>query len=146
VARREIAKAALERRYQPTISSEQAEQQELLEDVMRWLSDNLGANKLHVHQAFLFGSVVHDHYQTRDVDVCLVLDRNSNQRRAGDLLRNQVAVRFKKHFGYQLHLKFCAPDEVSEFLEGAVKSESLIIKRQARFSIPLFRTSRHRES
>lgn len=142
----EARNAIREGRHQPIIPSERVEQQELLERVTVWLRDNLAAYKLHIHQAFLFGSVVCDHYQTRDVDVCLVLDPNRNQRRAGDVLRNQLAVQFKKEFGHRLHLKFCAPHEASGFLEQAEKSVPLAVKRQERFSIPFFRRSRHRES
>jgi predicted nucleotidyltransferase len=42
---------------------------ELKKQTSKWLSHKFSERRLHVRTAELFGSIVHDHYETSDVDV-----------------------------------------------------------------------------
>jgi hypothetical protein len=60
----------------PVPNREQVEQRQLLDAVRDWLLQNaLSERKLHVHKAFLFGSITHDHYATSDVDLAATVFR-----------------------------------------------------------------------
>lgn len=124
-----VLRAALhETQRQPVPTSGQVHERELFDAVHRWLERELSDTKLHIQQAFLFGSILHDHYATSGVDLIVVLHPKSNNRRAGDRLRNRIAPHFKKHFGHRLHLEFKSETELSGFLSRAGEHEQLIIK------------------
>lgn len=129
---RMFLQARREARRQP-IDPEQMKERTLLVDIQNWLAGELSARKLHISNAFLFGSVVHDHYSTSDVDLVIVLESGTNKSRAGARLRNDLAVRFKGTFNYPLHLEFKTVDELDGFLERAGKSEPIILKPKGGF-------------
>ena len=121
-----------EARRQP-VDPEKIKERTLLADVQNWLAIELSARRLQVSSAFLFGSVVHDHYPTNDVDLVIVLKSGVNKSRAGTRLRNDLAVRFKQTFNYPLHLEWKTPDELGGFLNRAGKSEPIILKPKGGF-------------
>lgn len=121
-------KARREAQRQPIASEDQIRERNFLRDVRAWLGTELSGGRLHIARAFLFGSVVHDHYATGDIDLIVVLQSNANKSRAGERLRNDVAVRFKQKFNHRLHLEFKTEDELRGFLARAGKSEEIQIQ------------------
>ncbi len=97
-----------------------------------WLESRLSDRKLLVEHAHLFGSVVHDHYSTSDVDVAVTFKAASEKKigKAGRRLRGEVAQDFKRTFGHRLHFQFfCAQEaeDQNQFLGAAGKYERLDI-------------------
>lgn len=104
--------------YRPAPSSERAsvstaglEDADLKKMVSKWLIAKLSDRKLHVQRAALFGSIVHDHFRTSDVDV-IVKFKPISDAQIGRLVRRikgPIADEFKRTFGHDLHVKFfCA--------------------------------------
>ena len=125
---RESLTIVQERRRRPIPTMEQVRERELLETITSWLEQGLSDRKLHIQRAFLFGSVIHDHYSTNDVDLAVVLHSKANKQRAGDRLRNTLAVEFKRRFGHRLHLKFCNANEIAEFLRHAGAHQEISVQ------------------
>jgi hypothetical protein len=124
----EARKLYLTTHRQPVPNLDQVRERELLQTVSSWLVNRLADRGLRIDQAFLFGSVIHDHYPTADVDLALVLKSNAN-RRAPDRLRNTVAVEFKQKFNRRLHLKFCVLDEIEDFLIRAGDHQEIVLSQ-----------------
>jgi predicted nucleotidyltransferase len=80
----------------------------------KWLAARLSEQKFHIQQAALFGSIVHDHFRTSDVDVIVRFKPISN-RIVGKTVRrikSQLGPEFKERFGHDLHVKFFCADEI----------------------------------
>lgn len=97
-----------------------------------WLESRLSIGKL-VDEAFLFGSVVHNHYSTGDVDVIVVFKpaREKQIGNAGRELHERVAPEFKQVFDRPLHFQlFCARElnRKIKFLNDTGKYEALTLK------------------
>lgn len=104
------AKAIL---LEPLPSIEQIKDQDLYMQAKAWLETRLSQKHLYVAEAFLYGSIVHDHYPTSDVDVLIVYKSASDKRlkRAGQELQEMVKREFRHRFGHALHSKFlCAAE------------------------------------
>lgn len=92
-------------------SASQIEQRDVLDAAREWLESRLGARNLYVGEAYLYGSVVHDHYPTSDVDVLIAFKAASMKRlrSAGLILREELRREFRQDFQRALHIKvFCA--------------------------------------
>jgi predicted nucleotidyltransferase len=124
-------------RKRPVPPLDEVRERELLEGVLSWLAIHLADPRLHITQAFLFGSVVRDHYATRDVDLAVEFTQGL-ERRASDRLRNKIAVQFKKEFQRQLHLKFCTVDELSDFLRRTGNDHKKVILQPTRTLLTYF--------
>lgn len=100
----------------------------------RWLENKLSDNLLQIDNIRLFGSVVHDHYNTSDVDV-IVMFKIIPDTKIGDLVRvlkEKVASEFSETFSHNLHMTFfCAHEQnaMDDFLDRAGKYETLRMKR-----------------
>lgn len=95
-----------------------------------WLKNRLSKRSLGVEQSFLFGSIVHEHYSTSDVDLCVVLKAAKEKRlkQIGQKLKSEVALDFKRTFGHSLHVSFLIINEqnrLANFLAKAGKHERL---------------------
>lgn len=128
---REAIKIWSEAHRHPVPGLEQAQERNLLQAAPSWLRIHLSDRKLHIQRAFLFGSVVRDHYPTADVDLVVVLVPSANRRRAADRLRSELAVEFKLNFQRRLHLKFCIADDLTDFLRRAGGDHQEIYLRRA---------------
>jgi predicted nucleotidyltransferase len=110
-------------------------EKERREIVTRWLIATLSDSTLRIDLAFLFGSVVHDHYPTSDVDL-LVEFEPTTDRKIGSIVRRvkeSVAHDFQRTFGHKLHVTFFASDEADSreaFLNRA-GNHSLIFSRRS---------------
>jgi predicted nucleotidyltransferase len=90
--------------------------------VTKWLSHRFA--DFGIEKAFLFGSVMHDHYATSDVDVVVVYREMTERQLAktGRDLKTKVASEFERTFGHALHLTLIAAQEavlLEKFLRDA---------------------------
>ena len=104
-------------------SIETAQPLELLEDAdlakqaTRWLSVTLSDRKLHLEKrAYLFGSIIHDHYETSDVDVIVEFQpiKDSQIAKSVRRIRNEIASAFQQKFGHKLHVTFFCANEQAQ--------------------------------
>lgn len=103
---------------------------ELHDQAAKWLTAKLSNKKLRVHKAALFGSVVHDHYPTSDVDVVVLFAGASDKlvSKIGRKIRGPISNEFRLQFGHPLHVQFfhaTERDHLSAFLTKAGKHELL---------------------
>jgi hypothetical protein len=102
--------------------------------VSKWLTNRFSDPHLRVRHAALFGSIVHDHYPTSDVDLVLLFNPRPN-RNIAKLVRTtkgDIATTFCNTFGHRLHVTFfCAheEDDMKKFLSGVGKHETIIDKQ-----------------
>jgi predicted nucleotidyltransferase len=90
---------------------------ELHDQASRWLSGWLSSEDLRVQRAVLFGSVVHEHYPTSDVDV-IVLSKPITGRTAksvGRRIKSEMRREFKLRFGHPLHVQLFLAGEKERF-------------------------------
>lgn len=128
-ARRDAAKEIAARFVPLKILNER----DLRNSVKQWLSARLGASK-DVSRAFLFGSVMHDDYPTRDVDLVVLFKPMSLSTfgRKGRNLRRKLSEDFERRFQHPLHLQFFLASEVAK-LDAFVKQADDI--EQLEFSL-----------
>ena len=103
---------------------------DLHEHARKWLEHQLSNKKLRAAEAFLFGSVVHTHYATSDVDVVVYLGTSKDREiaKAGRLIKDNVARDFQRTFGHRLHVQLFSPQEKESkerFLSDAGKVEEI---------------------
>jgi hypothetical protein len=115
------------------IPRERLDDMEFRVRVKLWLEKHLSLNGL-VNEAFLFGSILHDHYLTGDVDVVVVFQpaRETQIGNAGRNLNEKTASDFQQIFKHPLHFQlFCADEstEKMQFLKEAGRYETLAIKQ-----------------
>lgn len=128
VLRRE---AEAERR-RPLRPPSQLQKQELRREVIAWLESHLAARHAHVGRVFLYGSIVHDHYPSADVDVVILFRPRWEWtvRRGAIYLHEKIRSAFRQRFGIPLHPKFFLASEealLAGYLERAGKSQEVIL-------------------
>ena len=126
---REVKKRPLPK---PNPTLEQIGDQELREQSAQWLIKRLSNKKMKVERAILFGSIVHDHFPTSDVDVIVVIEQMSNRQSgiAGRKVK-ELRAEFKARFNHALHLQFylaSEKDRLNKFLVGLGKYEELKLR------------------
>ena len=91
--------------------------QKLRDLASRWLSRKLFDPDLCVERAILFGSVVHDHFPTSDVDVLILMKPVAYRKavKSGRKIKTEVRRNFKQTFDHQLHFQFFVYDEKDRF-------------------------------
>lgn len=117
-------------RRQPLPPPSQLQKQELRRDVIAWLETQLAWKKAHIGRVFLYGSIVHDHYPSTDVDVVIVFMPAWERtiRRAAKYLHEQIRPAFRQRFGMPLHPQFYLASEelaLSGYLERAGKFQEV---------------------
>jgi predicted nucleotidyltransferase len=100
---------------------------ELRAQITKWLADVCAEPALNVHQAFLFGSVVHD-YPISDVDLIVEFKSVSDRglRALVRKIKGKICEEFELTFRHKLHVTFFCHDEVIsriKFIEKAGKHE-----------------------
>ncbi|QAY96870.1 hypothetical protein CWB41_14945 [Methylovirgula ligni] len=87
--------------------------EELRNRATQWLKSKLSNNGLHVREANLFGSILHDNYPTNDVDVVIEYKPISERQIAAHTrqIRERVAAEFERTFGKRLHATFFCANE-----------------------------------
>ena len=118
--------------HHTVVPREKLDDRDLHDRAKSWLESRLSANQL-VDEAFLFGSIVHDHYATSDVDVIVVFKsaREKQIGNAGRELKERVAREFKQNFDHPLHFQLFSADESSrkrKFLTDTGKYEALTLR------------------
>lgn len=117
----------------PAPVPERLEEIEKHKQISRWLGHELSEKSSQINSVVLFGSIVHDHYPTSDVDLLIYLRRMSD-RRIGPLVRHikqKVATEFQNTFSHALHVTFFCEHEgtaMEQFLEKAGKHEAIKIE------------------
>ena len=83
----------------------------------RWLSRKLSDSKLCVERAILFGSVVHDHFPTSDVDVIIFAKPMSDKkaRRMGRKIKTELCRDFNQTHNHPLHVQLYGASEKGRF-------------------------------
>lgn len=109
------------------------EDEELHDQASRWLSKILSDKSLRVQRAILFGSIVHDHYPTSDVDVIVLFKplRNSQAGKIGRKIKGQIGSDFNRRFAHRLHVQLYLDSEkvrCRKFLSGLGKYEELTLE------------------
>ena len=110
------------------VASHSWDQHELHERARTWLGSQMAEGKLRVDTAFLFGSILHEHYATSDVDV-IVRFREMSERKiasAARKIKGSIAQDFERTFGHRLHAQFfCAHEDerFKAFIGRAGKTE-----------------------
>lgn len=109
-------------------SADALEDADLKKIVSKWLIAKLSDSR--VQQAALFGSVVHDHFTTSDIDV-IVRFKQMPDAQVGKAVRHikgPIAERFKDQFGHDLHVKFFMAAEKAgyEAFAANTKHEKII--------------------
>lgn len=117
----------------PPPSLEELEDEDLLKQAARWLIARLSDGKLGVRRAILFGSVVHDHFPTSDVDVIVFFKATSDRAvaKAGRKIKAEIGQQFKQRFNHPLHAQlFHANEEMrfSNFVSKLGKYEELPLR------------------
>jgi predicted nucleotidyltransferase len=126
----DASRAARHRAKDAPESRKQLEYIDLKKAARNWLRTKLSDSKLAVQQAWLFGSITHDHYDTSDVDI-IILFKPMGERQIAAAVRkitDQLASQFRLKFNRDLHVKFfCAHEENNRmnFL-ARTKHEALI--------------------
>lgn len=100
------------------------EDRDLHDQAKSWLKHRLSEKTLKVKQAFLFGSVIHDHYPTSDVDLGVIVEPTTDRQlaRIGRELKKKLAQDFKYTFGHSLHISFFVADEQSRLMDFLAKA------------------------
>jgi predicted nucleotidyltransferase len=103
---------------------------ELHDQATKWLTGRLSNKKLRVQKAALFGSVVHDHYPTSDVDIVVLFTASSDGQitKIGRQIKGPISNEFRLKFGHSLHVQLFHPietDRWAAFLTTAGKHEIL---------------------
>lgn len=116
----------------PLSPMEKLEGRALYEQSKAWLEKRLSEKRMKAESAFLFGSVIHDHFPTTDVDVLVVLQKASDgaSARAGQRIKD-LRKGFLKRFGHTLDVQlFLSREEggVKTFLCKLNKYEKLTLK------------------
>lgn len=116
----------------PSSPMEKLEDRALYERSKAWLEKHLADKKLEVESAILFGSVVHNHFPTTDVDVLVVLKNASDKAsaRAGQRVKD-LRKEFLKTFNHRLDVQlFLSKEEegLKEFLSKLNKYEWLTLR------------------
>jgi predicted nucleotidyltransferase len=99
--------------------------------IEKWLANSFSDKRLSIKRAYLFGSIVHDHYQTSDVDLVaefLALKDSRIRRNVRDV-KDVIAKDFFNTFGHPLHVTFFCSDEDEQrraFLLKAGRTKSII--------------------
>jgi hypothetical protein len=81
-------------------------EREKRDQVTRWLQSVFSDKGLRIRRAFLFGSILHDHYTTSDVDLVVLFD-NLSDRRITKLVRRikgKIRLDFQNTFSHLLHV------------------------------------------
>jgi predicted nucleotidyltransferase len=117
------------RRERDRPSLESLEDADLKTAASKWLRAKLSARGLHITNAALFGSIVHEHFKTSDVDVIVKFAALSERQIASAVrqIKGPLASAFERQFGHDLHVKFFCTEEVeghSAFL-ASTKHETL---------------------
>ena len=102
-----------------------------LDKVSKWLKSTLYAPDYCISQAFLFGSIVHEHYPTSDVDLIVEFKAltYSKLKSISRKLKTEVAKKFETTFGHKLHITFfCSnePNQRDTFLSVRLKTCGVI--------------------
>ncbi len=111
---------------------EKMEDRDLYERSKDWLEKHLSDKNMGVHTAYLFGSVIYNHFPTRDVDVLVVLKKASDRTsaRAGQRVKD-LRNDFLKTFGHTLDVQlFLSREEegLKKFLSKLNKYERLRLR------------------
>ena len=104
------------------------DQRELHDRAAAWLRSHMSSPNLKVRAAFLFGSIMHEHYETSDVDVIVRFGEMSERqlKKAATKIKADIARDFERTFGHRLHATFFCSHENSrmdEFMARAGKTE-----------------------
>jgi predicted nucleotidyltransferase len=105
-------------------------EQDSRDRIVKWLRHICTQPAHCVSQAFLFGSVVHDHFPTSDVDL-IIQFKPINNRRLKNLVRTikgRISEDFERTFRHKLHVTFFCSDEAAQldqFLVKAGKHEAI---------------------
>ena len=97
--------------------------------IVKWLASFAEERTLYINKAFLFGSIVHDHYPTSDVDLIIEFKLSlMTDWRLGTILeiKGKIANDFERTFGHKLHITFFCSNEGAQrdrFLKKAGKFE-----------------------
>jgi predicted nucleotidyltransferase len=85
---------------------------DLKRQVTKWLRAKLPKDEL-IQRVALFGSIVHDHFKTSDVDLIVQLGPMTKAQigRTVRRIKSKTAKEFKETFGHNLHVKFFVADE-----------------------------------
>jgi predicted nucleotidyltransferase len=120
------------RRLSPRSPMERLEDRDLYERGKNWLEKRLSDRKMRAGRAFLFGSVVYDHFPTRDVDVLVVIRGGSDRASARAAQRiKDLRKEFSDAFSHELHVQlFLAREEegLRKFLSRLSKYEQLRLR------------------
>ena len=116
----------------PSPTIEQLGDQELHEQSAQWLIKRFSDTKMNVERAILFGSIVHDHFSTADVDLIVVIKEISYRKStaAGRRVKG-LRADFKARFNHALHLQVYFASEknrLTRFLSGLGKYEELKLR------------------
>jgi predicted nucleotidyltransferase len=119
------------------ITVEQLKDQQISIAMFKWICKWLSNDELKVKHAILFGSMVHDHYPTSDVDLLLLfLPMEDNTfSRISRAVKQDIRQDFSKVFGplHPLHVQILHASEeakgLPEFLSKAGRYESLELIR-----------------
>ena len=108
-----------------------ATEKEKYEAVAKWLKSVISKREYCVHQAFLFGSIVHEHYPTSDVDLIVQFTtlRDSKLSSIVQKLKGGIARDFKATFQHELHVTFFCSNETNQqdrFLRKAGNYQRII--------------------
>ena len=97
----------------PVVPAAELQKQELRREVISWLENRLAEKKTHTGRVFLYGSIVHDHYSSTDIDVVVVFKPGWERtiRRAAKYFHEEIRSAFRQRFGIPLHPKFYLASE-----------------------------------
>jgi predicted nucleotidyltransferase len=101
--------------------------------VPNWIRKWVDRNKIKLQRAMLFGSIVHEHYPTSDVDVIFFSEPVSKRQATvmGRKIKTGMRDEFQRRFGHRLHVQLFLHTEaegLKEFLAGLSKYEDIQIK------------------
>jgi predicted nucleotidyltransferase len=114
----------------PASSFDQLTDADLKAQVTNWLITKLSVRAFHITAVTLFGSVVHNHFKTSDVDVIVRFAplRERQIALAVRKIKGPMSSEFKRQFGHDLHVKFFCAEEVEGYnaFLASTKHESII--------------------
>lgn len=98
-------------------AAEQLLNGDLHDQAVCWLSRRLSDRRFNVWQAALFGSILHNHYPTSDIDVLILFRPGSDRKikQAGRAIKNDMASEFNTRFGHRLHTTLFHHSEEKQF-------------------------------
>jgi predicted nucleotidyltransferase len=107
-----------------------AGEKDVRDRIVKWLASASAQQKPYVNQAFLFGSVVHDHYPLSDVDLIIEFKPVSDRRleKLARKIKGKISEEFERTFQHKLHVTFFCSDETAQrdrFLNKAGKHSSV---------------------